>query len=289
MRFLLSGRLRDLDEANALYNAAQSWSSGDRDQLHSLIGHCAGLMMMFFHTGEAIDLLCVFEAIGHASKADPGMELYSQGTKLSKAYGRSRNMGDLDTAMSLLYASLSRRPPDHPRRCDTLNNLGGLLSFRFEETGNRDDMDEAIAHYREAQRLIPVGHPLEFGLSYNIGAMLHQRFKYTGERKDLEDSITLLRKASEIKSDPETLVCLGVALRRRNQPNDLEETISIHRAALDLTPPLHPKRYLTLQSLGFSLVRVTPFEAPLRDIEEAIVILREAVDLAPIGTNRRIS
>ena len=289
MRFLLSGRLQDLDEANSLYSTALLWSSGDHDQLHSLAAHCAGLMMMFFHTGEAIDLLNVFEAIGHVSKIDPGMELYNQGTKLVKMYERLRNIDDLSTAISLMYASLSQRPPKHPRRCNTLNSLGGLLSFRFEEMGNRDDMDEAIAHYREAQKLTLVGHPLEFGLSYNIGAMLHQRFKYTGERRDLEDSITLLRKASEIKSDPDTLVCLGAALRRRNLPHDLEETISIHRAALDLTPPLHPRRYFTLQNLGFSLVRVTPFGAPLQDIEDAIQILREAVELAPIGINRRIS
>jgi tetratricopeptide (TPR) repeat protein len=219
-------------------------------------------------------------------EADPSFSVGSRGAVLLVTYvGQSGSMDDLNTATSLLYSSLSQRPPDHPRRRTALIDLGAALYSRFKAIGNRDDLDEAIALYREAQKLTPVGHPLEFETSNNLGTALYTRFGHTSDLQDLEDSITCFRNASELKSgfDVTTLGNLGNALVERNQLNDLEEAVSLHRAALDLTPALHPLRHFTLQNLGSSLVTQYPRWGHLQDLEEAIEVSREALDLTPGG------
>jgi hypothetical protein len=84
MRFLLSGRLEDLHQANLLYSDAMQFHSfGDHDRLHCSIALCTGLLMYFFPTGE---LESMHAAVVDMLATDPGFDAGSRGAVLLNTY-----------------------------------------------------------------------------------------------------------------------------------------------------------------------------------------------------------
>jgi hypothetical protein len=63
--------------------------------------------------------------------------------------------------------------------------------------------------------------------------------------------------------------------------SDLEETISLHREALQLQPSPHPERSLSLSNLAISLGNLYQRTRGIADLEEAILLDREGLELRP--------
>ncbi|KAH7918425.1 hypothetical protein BV22DRAFT_1041786 [Leucogyrophana mollusca] len=102
-------------------------------------------------------------------------------------------VGELDEAIDHHHASLGLRPPVHPDRSSSLNNLALTLSTRFKQRGDRADLDEAIELNRAALALHPPGH-LDRSMSLNnLAVTPSTRFKQFIDRVDLDEAAELNR------------------------------------------------------------------------------------------------
>lgn len=60
-------------------------------------------------------------------------------------------MNNIETAISEAELALSTAPEDHPDRARWLNNLGIMLSDRYQRMGNMNVLEEAISKVELAQ------------------------------------------------------------------------------------------------------------------------------------------
>ncbi|CUS11100.1 unnamed protein product, partial [Tuber aestivum] len=67
---------------------------------------------------------------------------------------------DLQNAIDHGQEALTATPQNHPARATRHNNLGYLLSSRFERTGDLGDLQKAIEHAEQALAATPRDHPL---------------------------------------------------------------------------------------------------------------------------------
>ncbi|KAJ3512641.1 hypothetical protein NMY22_g15273 [Coprinellus aureogranulatus] len=86
---------------------------------------------------------------------DEGKLLFSLATALYHRHEYFGDCHDLSEAIVLYRRALFLRPPGHPDRSQSLNNLASSLS----ETGSPEDLQESISLYRQALELRPPGHP----------------------------------------------------------------------------------------------------------------------------------
>ncbi|KAH8105745.1 CHAT domain-containing protein [Phellopilus nigrolimitatus] len=70
---------------------------------------------------------------------------------------------------------------------------------------------------------------------------------------------------------------------------DLEESIVLHRDALELCPPGHPLRSSSFINLGIGLLTRFEQTGRMEDLEESIALLRDALELRPPGHPHRSS
>ncbi|KAI5988113.1 hypothetical protein EDC04DRAFT_2912663 [Pisolithus marmoratus] len=107
---------------------------------------------------------------------------------------------------------------------------------------------------------------------------LYGRFKADGRIDNLDEVITLLRDALELQP-----------IRESRGSCDLEEAITFGRAALELCPPGHRDRCVSLHNLGCDLRTRFMKQAAVADLEEAIELLRTTLELQPSGHPHRSS
>jgi len=112
-------------------------------------------------------------------------------------------MEDLEDAITSHRQALTLRPPGHPDRSISLNNLASALSTRFQQTGRMEDLEDAITYLRQALTLRPPGHPDRSSSLNNLASALSTRFQQTGRMEDLEESFTLCEQAAnDMSSSP---------------------------------------------------------------------------------------
>ncbi|KAG0697804.1 hypothetical protein DFH29DRAFT_132507 [Suillus ampliporus] len=111
---------------------------------------------------EAISLydevlrLCIAEH----EYCDAGL-LNNLGGALHTRFEKCGDINDLNKAIILFREALTLRPPGHPTRDTTLNNLALTLTTRYSKLPARDseDLNEAIDLYRESLRLTRLDDP----------------------------------------------------------------------------------------------------------------------------------
>ncbi|KAK1993567.1 hypothetical protein LX36DRAFT_729603 [Colletotrichum falcatum] len=235
-----------------------------------------------------------------------------------------------DEVITIAREALKATPDDYPHQAILLNNLGTRLSNRYSRTGSIEDLEESITIIREALKATPDDHPDRARPLNNLGLQLGDRYSRTGAMADLEESITITREALKATPDDDldraiSLNNLGVRLGdrysrtdragrlnslgnrlgnrywRTGSTEDLEESITITREAVNATPEDHPHRAILLNSLGNRLGnrywRTGSTEdledlgnrlgnrywrtGSTEDLEESITITREALKATP--------
>jgi tetratricopeptide (TPR) repeat protein len=229
-------------------------------------------------------------------------DLWIFSVQLMNHFERFGDVTELQQAITLLEELVRSTSVSDDRYCEGLANLGVALSYRFDHLGELSDLEDAISRHKDALELTPHGHPHRRGCLNNLGNSFKARFKRLGELSDLEDAISLLKDAVDPtplleESDRSTsvwdvqfregLANLGVALSIRfdhlGELRDLEDAISRHRDALELTPHGHPHRRGYLNNLGNSFKARFKRLGEASDLEDAISLLKDAVDLTPHG------
>ncbi|KAI5982677.1 hypothetical protein EDC04DRAFT_3150711 [Pisolithus marmoratus] len=117
-----------------------------------------------------------------------------------------------------------------------------------------------------------------------LAEVLHDRFRKERKIDDLNEAITLHRAALECRP-------LGDKKRYEDQGAvaDFEEAVTLGRAALELCPPGHPDRDASLYTLACNLRTRFKQEADIRNLDEAIELHRAALELRPSGHPHRLS
>ncbi|EAU86168.2 mucin-like protein 1 [Coprinopsis cinerea okayama7 len=324
LRYLSCGDEKDFSLARALFHdAKEACGTGDPMLFIALVDLRHVGFVNFLESGmlQGMSGLQEMAQYGQAAQAEDqkGQEAYILGSELMQ--------GDklaIDEAILQFRRSLSLRPPQHPRRHDTLAHCALALGNRFGCTGqikdleesislhkealslrphghpdrNFLDLDECIALHREALDLRPHGHPHRAGSLNNLANALSTRFDNKGDFRDLDECIALHREALDLHphGHPDrasSLNNLAVALSTRfgnkGDFRDLDECIALHREALDLHPHGHPDRASSLNNLAGALSTRFDNKGDFRDLDECIALHREALDLHPHGHPDRAS
>jgi tetratricopeptide (TPR) repeat protein len=247
---------------------------------------------------EAIHLLreCVqLFAPGHSSRDS---SLNTLGFALMLEYGSRPDSDTLRDALDILGESLSLRPPGHPYRASSIINLSEALTISFRHEGKYNNVEEAVGILREAVVLCPPGHAWHQHSVNQLGLSLLFMFEYSYDFAALAEAISLFRKVLIAQGYPEiadaaSLNNLACALFLKyntdvdHDPKILEEAIGYQRQVLQLRPPGHTERHLSLNALGISLHGLSMVGGDIILLHEAISYLSEALDLRPPGHPNR--
>ncbi|KAI9567997.1 TPR-like protein [Boletus coccyginus] len=241
------------------------------DSLICLARHLLDRYQQFGGTSdfEEVGLSTRYEQLGQMADLDEAIVLNREALDLSPQGHPHHRLGsteDLDKAIVLDREALDLRPQGHPDRSMPLCNLGLHLFTRYEQIGGMESLHEAIVLAREALDLCPQGHPDRSTCLNNLANDLAARYEQVWGREDLDKAIVLCREA------------------------------------LDLCPQGHPGRWKSLISLANRLYirfmwfgRMNGLYKPMvpgtmEDVDEAMVLGREALSLCPQGhPNRPIS
>ncbi|KAI0040076.1 hypothetical protein FA95DRAFT_1503354, partial [Auriscalpium vulgare] len=104
-------------------------------------------------------------------------------------------MPDLEEAILLHREGLDLRPPGHPDRSGSLNNLANAVMTQFEQRGRMADLEEAILLHREALALTPIGHTNRSLSFNNLANAVRTQFDQLSRIPDLEEAISLYTQA----------------------------------------------------------------------------------------------
>ena len=189
-------------------------------------------------------------------------------------------------AISLHRDALEQRPPPHPDRSDSLNNLAALLRTRFEQSGQSKDLDEAISLHRDAitLRLAHSERPMSLN---NLANALNARFIQSGQPGDLDEAILLHREALGLRPVPHPdrslflnnfANVLSTRFDQSGQCKDLDEAISSCRGALELQAASHVRRSGFLNNLASFLNTRFSQSGRREDLDEAITVIYKSLD-----------
>ncbi|KAG2028893.1 CHAT domain-containing protein, partial [Suillus americanus] len=177
-------------------------------------------------------------------------------------FNKRGDIDDITRAISLFREALTLRPPEHPRRDTTLNNLALALDTRYKKLHVIEDLNEAIDRYRECLRLTRHDHPERHATLHGLSASLCSRFMQTRENEDIEEAINLCR---------ESLAALSSL-----HPNRWFSYTWLQEAYLSRYRILHDPADLSLAVENFRLASRHPTQGFPDRIEEAIEWARQA-------------
>ena len=104
-------------------------------------------------------------------------------------------MEDLDEVMTYHHEALTLRPPGHPDRSMSLNNLANALLAHYKQSGSMEDLEEAITYHHEALTLCPPGHPGHCTSLNNLAIVYLTRYENSSMVEDFEESFLLREQA----------------------------------------------------------------------------------------------
>ncbi|MFJ5229625.1 CHAT domain-containing protein [Kitasatospora sp. NPDC088391] len=240
----------------------------------------------------------------------------------------SRHAPDaLAELVALNRRALELLPPGHPNRSDHTTNLAGLLQRRYRETGDAASLREAVALGRSQVAALPPGHPTLPRELNNLAFLLENLAEDEDGQIDattLDEMIGLARTAlagptgggpagpgpvgagsvGAGSAGPALRVALTANLSRwlgrraRLVPagqngasgaaavRDAEEALALarqaHRAAAG-----HPTG-VVLEALATALSEAYARSGDRADLDEAVAVLREALDAADTPHGRAV-
>ncbi|KAN0078070.1 hypothetical protein V8E55_010127 [Tylopilus felleus] len=147
-----------------------------------------------------------------------------------------------------------------------LESLASLLYAQFKSRGTISDLDEALALQRN-------GHPDRATSLKTISHYHHTRFMRLGTLSDLDEALSLARNALELlpQDHPNRAAWLS----------DLDEALTIECDALKLYQQGDPNRAIPLGNIASYLHIRFKQLGTLSDLNEAITLQRNALDLRP--------
>ncbi|WP_052847263.1 CHAT domain-containing protein [Streptomyces avicenniae] len=259
------------------------------------------LLVRYETTGAAADLdraLGIYRA-AHADARDPAARR-EIGVKLATALWslaeRTGARADLDEALNLFAALLAEMPATDPLAGTARTSLGSLYRLRWEQVGDPDDLDIAVRHQRAALARTKPGHPMRALRLDALASALTPRHEAYGDTAALEEALTYRRQALDLLGlasphGPGVASNLAIGLRMRPGVShaDLDEAVTLARAAVTATPPGHLLHARFLSNLAICLGSRHAFTGDPADAEEAARHAAQAVAVTPLDHPNRVT
>ncbi|KAF3035093.1 hypothetical protein E8E12_002629 [Didymella heteroderae] len=316
MRFAQTGAKKSLDAAIQMAEiAAMSLSESSphrflyRANLAKLLEIRFGERGSLEDLNRAIDLLD--DVVDNAPHDSPNKidNMSALSISLGRRFQEIGSMHDINYAIDLSTRVVGDTSDDDPYYARHLANLGNLAGPRYERTGLIIDLNLAIDVLEKAVILPPhlltkanafpyasIGpNSNEGGLWVSLGHWLAERFERTGTMEDLDRSIYVSEQAMA-KTPPRDNVNralhshhLGRRLVKRfeqtRQEIDIVRALAAARAAVEDTPDEHIYRSAHLSGLANALFVKYKSDGSEEDIEEAIALRLEALELTTTASS----
>ena len=224
---------------------------------------------------------------GFADGPDQAARLSNLAGSLEDRYDQTGNPADLDEAVDALRRAVGLSDPH--RGASHRSNLSGALQRRYMHNGNQRDLDEALATARQAV----TASPGTASFQHNLASAAGLQYQASGRPTDLDAMIAEEREA--LHHDPSggreraaMLSELGVGLRASydltGRVAELDESIKVHREAIEQTPPTHPAGLaIRLNALGTALTARYGRFRQMADLTTSIEVYEQALAAAPDG------
>ncbi|EMT71406.1 hypothetical protein FOC4_g10009906 [Fusarium odoratissimum] len=210
---------------------------------------------------------------------------------LSERYDTHGDQSDLEEAIEVVKQAIEVTEEDSLERMAQLSNYANFLVDRYLKTGSTRDLEESIHNFEmvcdriEDDEMYLDTHKC---LS-NFGIQLSRRYRRIGTVGDLRQAIQVGRKACKLSPDDDSkskhLSNLAIILKheyfRTDDPDVLEEAISVQRKSVEAAHKNHPDIFVTFHNLATLLTTKYKLTQNLEDLEEALRLGRQAVDLTP--------
>ncbi|EAU90760.2 hypothetical protein CC1G_04029 [Coprinopsis cinerea okayama7 len=291
LKYLASDDARYLGLAEASFqDARQVLGSGDPTLFTVLLNlqHIVSIKLAECKGEESVRLLELNQLREEMENVDEkGRNAYKLGTQLMQG-----DKHQLEESLLWFRQSLSFRPPQHPRRQNTLSHCAIALRNRFHSTRDFRDLEESAALHREALDHRPPGHPSRPASLNNLASSLSVRFQHKGDFRDLEECLSLYQEALSVlpEGHPDRHIALfnlasslSTRFKHKGDYRDLEQGVRLHREALSLRPPSHPNRPHSLNNLAISLSTRFEHKGDFSDLEECLTLYKELLSHRPTG------
>ncbi|KAH7153450.1 CHAT domain-containing protein [Dactylonectria macrodidyma] len=196
-------------------------------------------------------------------------------------------MSGLDEPIRLAREALQIETSD---RASLLVNLAELLDERYSDSWDVSDLEEAIQLMTKAIDLTTDEHCDKAGRLGALVELYASKRQMSGEISDIEMMIQLSRQAVDLT--PASHPCwtgyanflgfaLGLMYQHQGTVEVLEEAIATTERVLDLTPRDDLRRLDTLRHLSDHLADRFSITEDIDDLERAIELAKESVDMSP--------
>jgi tetratricopeptide (TPR) repeat protein len=211
----------------------------------------------------------------------------------------SKDVADLDLAISLLQSSTALMSPDDLEyRLHSLLEFAETLMQKFELSNNTEYLDQAIFSWEEGINVAQEDDPdLPMALS-DLAQAREERFELNIDLDDINRAILLRERVVNLThGDDETLpfhlADLAFSLRMRFQRSNPRNEADIHAAiansirARNIAVSRKDIQYKILSNLGMCLRTRFHFLGNMVDLDDSLVYLEEAAVLcSPDDPNR---
>ncbi|TFK34935.1 hypothetical protein BDQ12DRAFT_726418 [Crucibulum laeve] len=224
---------------------------------------------------------------GHPNNCDILNEL---GATLLKCFKTTRDINDIDEAISSYENALEITPKSQSQLFIALNGLGAATILKFGVLNETRLLDIGIEWHRKAAAVRTEPCISRALALHGLGWALVNRYEITNQRSYLDDSILYQREALDILStrNPVRIASLNnisityrLLFERTGEMVFLQQSINSLKEATSLLPAHHPHLSVLLHNLGTSLKEVFPHSGRPEDLEAAIETLIHARDLRP--------
>ncbi len=297
IRFRVVNEVADIDEAIDVLRQALDRTAPADPERHRWLSYLAAVVSTRFDAvrrfADAEELLRLRRAAlvalppGHAER----------GKRLAQFCNALQEFGNavttpsaaLDEGIALTRTTLSEPAITRPDRVSTSIGLGAAFLARHILTDARADLDEALLTLESAVAAATNDQPDRPAAWTMLGVALRTRFDADGNPADLTEAIRLQRAAVNTTpvENPDRLRQLdqlGTTLLTGGETTFdatmLDEALAIRQHLLDASPPGRPDRPSRLDALAKALQARFHRCGAERDLDVAIELEREAVQLS---------
>ncbi|EIN05289.1 hypothetical protein PUNSTDRAFT_137972 [Punctularia strigosozonata HHB-11173 SS5] len=223
---------------------------------------------------------------------------YNLAALLNRYYEATQSLDYLTKAIETQQLALAELLPSqslHKHR--HLRSMGTYMMYRFEALGDPSDLDEYVALTEEALQLCPESHIDRGGTIRARLWSMYRKCIHTGALQDLNTAIDLGRRVleegqrdKELHSSLLSTVASLLDLRHQltlSNGRDIEESVQLHREALDCSSSDYKYRWMYTLDLARCLAILFAWSGQMGDLEEAIRLGRQLLEALPIDHPQR--
>ncbi|TFK32238.1 CHAT domain-containing protein [Crucibulum laeve] len=218
------------------------------------------------------------------------------GVSLQMRFERgTRDIKDLDAAISTFERILNLVPNGYAQRCPHLSKLSLAYELRFQHSGSLDDINKAILLVRECIECAGSSHAEISPYLNNLATSLSLKFGTTGDPETIDESINVCIKAIDLAGQeddgyPSYVANLsdayGYRFERFGNIKDIDKSIELLQKSVESTPDAHENKFTQLNNLSLAFYRRFGSTGDLKDIDDSILIAQRALSLNPTSDTK---